>query len=158
MGSFSTCSVRGENDVLTDAGQVDLRFDAYFGEYFWVINARKLKHLCSQKCFYAARDDRFSHSRLRTDNPPSHELYFFPPSSTNSTSDVTTSPVISPHPPRSTAWARRRPRGGSYARLLVEILLQNWSTAWGNLDTSGESLCQARRHPRCVSLQSRSER
>ena len=48
---------------------------------------------------------------------------------------MTTSPVTSPRPPKSTPRARRLPRG---ARQLVEVLLQNWSTAWGNLDTSDE--------------------
>jgi hypothetical protein len=66
MGSFSTSSVWGENgnvrrrcvhDLLADAVQVDLRFNADFGECFWVTDARKLKHLRS-KVFYSPQDDR----------------------------------------------------------------------------------------------------
>lgn len=37
--------------VLADAGKVDLRFDAYLGEYFRVTDARKLENLHSQKAF-----------------------------------------------------------------------------------------------------------
>ena len=51
------------HDVLADAGQVDIRFEAYFGEYSWVTNVRKLKHLRSQKWFFAAQDDRASVTR-----------------------------------------------------------------------------------------------
>ena len=67
-------------NLVADAVQVDLRFDAYFREYFQVPMPEKLKHLRSQKVVYARQDDReldVTHPRLRIidNHPSSHELY-----------------------------------------------------------------------------------
>jgi hypothetical protein len=105
---------------------------------------------------FAAGRQRFNHPRLRI-TILLRTSCIFPPS-TKSTPDVTTSLVTSLRPPKPTPRARRRPRGGSCARQLVEVLLQDWSA----MGESGQAsirfgVDQARRHPRCVFLQSRSD-
>ena len=43
--------------VLANAGQVNLRFDAYLGEYFRVTDARKLENLPTHVIQACAADD-----------------------------------------------------------------------------------------------------
>ena len=128
-------------NLLADTRQVDLRFNAYFGEYFWVIEATGRNSSISvvKSGLCAAGRQALNHPRLRIITLLRTSCIF---SSfiTNSIPDVTTSPVTSPRPPKSTPRARDYRVGGSCARQLVEVLLQNWSTVWRNLDTSDERL------------------
>jgi hypothetical protein len=62
-------SVNAQNmyscNLLADAGQVDLRFNAYFSEYFWVTDSRNSSISVVKSISFAARRQGFNHPRIK---------------------------------------------------------------------------------------------